>query len=62
MWEAGAIALVREPRYGSIYAVPEIFPDPGVFRNADRFGRRFPGPGLANVSRNIERLAVEHGD
>jgi hypothetical protein len=24
--------------------------------------RRLPGPGLANVSESIERLAVEHGD
>jgi hypothetical protein len=24
--------------------------------------RQFPGSGLVNVSKNIERLAVEHGD
>jgi hypothetical protein len=56
VWEAGAIALVREPRYGSICAVPEIFPDPGVVRNADRLGRlaAVPGSRVVNVSKNRE--------
>ena len=55
MWEAGAMALVRDLRYGSICAVPEIFPDPGVVLST---GLRATVPGLRTGERFREHREV----